>query len=217
VETILVWTCALFEAVLFVGLVVRRRVTGCYALLPLVVAWLAADVAVAVRPDVNTWDFWITKELTHALLAFAVGIELSCRVLVASTRGHYAAMGLLGANLFFAVALAATAPPGPMSVTVVPRLHAALAILYLGLLWVLVHHWLPADRLHRVVLVGLAVHAFLYWMTWSRTGSETAVAGFVNAVIFAGVLASLAWAAWAPDETLPAQPEIIKLVHPWTH
>lgn len=179
-------------------------------------AWLAADGAVAIRPDSNTWDFWITKELTHALLAFALGVELSWRALLASTRGQYAAMAMLGTNLCLAVALVATAPPGPMSVTLLPRLHAALAILCLGLLWVLVHHWLPADRLHRVVLLGLAAHGFFYWMTWSRTGSETAVAGFVNAIVFAGVLAALAWAAWAPDAPPPAQPEIVRLVHPWT-
>lgn len=213
--TILVWSGPLLEAAILAGLVARRRLTYCYTLPVLVLWWLASAARIGVQPDSNTWDFWIVKELVHALLAFALGIELSWRALLASTRGHYAAMGLLGANLCFAVALAATSPPGPVSVTLLPRLHAALAILYLGLLWVLVHHWLPADRLHRAVLVGLAVHGFLYWMTWSRTGTETAVANFVNPAIFAGVLATLAWAAWAPDENPPAQPEIVKLVHPW--
>ena len=190
--------------------------TRCYTLPLLVLWWLASATRLRAYPGSNTWEFWITKELTHALLAFAVGIELSWRALLVSTRGQYTAMTMLGTNLCLAVALLATAPSGPVSVTLLPRLHAALAILCLGLLWVLVHHWLPADRLHRVVLLGLAIHGFFYWMTWSRTGMETAVANFVNPVIFAGFLVTLAWAVWAPDETPPAQSEVIAVVHPWT-
>lgn len=210
------WTCLGLEAALITGLLLRRRVVSCYSLLPLAAAWLVTDVSVALYPACNTWEFWITKELTHAVLAFAVGAELSWRALVASVRGQCAARVVLGVDLVFAVALVATAHAGPLSVTFLPRLVVGQAILYLGLLWVLARHALPLERLHRAVLGGMTVHGVLYWMTWSHTGSETAVAGFVNSVVFVGVLGVLVWAVWTdhvtPDEV---QPEILRLVHPW--
>lgn len=214
--SILFWIGLTLEGALLAGLLVRRRVRQCYALLPLAAEWLTTDGMVALCPGCNTWELWTSKELLHALLAFAVGVELSWRMLLGTTRGQCAAMAMLGINLCFAVMLVATAPPGSPSVTLLPRLMAGLATLYLGLLWVLARHAIPLARPHRAILGGLAVHSILYWMTWSHTGTETTVAGFVNPVVFLGVLVTLAWAVWTADDVPPVQPELVKLVQPWT-
>lgn len=211
----LLWINVALELALLASLIARRRLQHCFTLPVLAAAWVTADLVVGLSPDSNTWSFWIAKELVHALLALAVGLELSCRLLLAVPLGHLAVQRWLLGLMLFAVALATTAPAGPANVTLLPRLLAALAWLYTGLAVVMARYSIPIDRLHGAVLATLSPYCILYWLTWSRTGSDTAVAGLVNPAAFVAVLGALVWAAWRDAPEPPVELEIVKLVRPW--
>jgi hypothetical protein len=209
------WICSALEFSILAGLLFQRRPT-CYALGPLVLAWLVSDLVVALSPASNTWDFWLAKEIVHALLAIGVGIELSLRVLAPVPLGHLAGQRWLAAVAAFCAVLMLTAPPGPASATLVPRLLAAIAWLYLGLALVAARYSVPLTRLHGAVLLALSPYCMLYWLTWSRAEADLATAAVVNPAAFVVVLAVLLWAAWTDDPEPPVEPALVRLVWPWT-
>lgn len=206
--------CLILEAAALAGLAWRRRWQHSYLLLPCVVSWLASDTTILLWPDCNTWRFWFLKESTHALLVFALGIELSGRLLVAAPLAQVAARRWLVSAVLLGAALFTVPISGALDV--LPRLLAALAWLYLGLTLVLARYSMPLGRLHGAILLGLSPYCLLYWLSWSRVRDDTAVAGVINPAAFVIVLGALAWAIWSHEPEPQAEPALVELVWPWT-
>jgi hypothetical protein len=214
VPLLLLWLASALELALLVGLLARRRLAYCHTLAPCVAAWLASDLAVALWPNCNTWTFWVMKEAIHAVLAFAVGVELSLRLLAVAPLGQLATQRWLAICVSLAVALVITAAHGQM--VILARVLAAQSWLYLGLALVAARYWIPLGRLHGTLLLAVSPYFLLCWLTWTRSGDDTAVASLVNAAAFVVVLAVLAWAAWTDDPAPPVEPGLVRLVWPWT-
>ncbi len=210
----LLWLGPVLELALLIGLLARRRLPHCRALALSVCAWFVSDLSVAVWPSLNTWTFWIAKETAHAALALVLGVELSLLLLAAVPLGQLAARRWLVALLAFAAVLVTTSAPDAISV--LARLWAAIAWLYLGLALVAARYVVPLTRLHRAVLLALSPCCMLYWLTWRKVEADVATAALVNPVAFVVVLGVLLWAAWTDDPEPPVEPALVRLVWPWT-
>ncbi len=191
----------------------RRRWRHSYLLAPCVFSWLISDLAVALVPGCNTWRFWAAKEASHVVLAFALGVELSWRLLVAAPLAWVAARRWLISVILLGAALFTVPTAGTLEL--LPRLLAALAWLYAGLTLVLARYSMPLGRLHAAILLGLSPYCLLYWLSWSRVHDDTAVAGVVNPAAFVVVLGALVWAVWSDEPEPQVEPALVELVWPW--
>jgi hypothetical protein len=198
-----------------VGLFVRRRRHES-AVLPI---WLAAHIAVPVfallRPDLHTWSFWIVKELTYNLLYLLLGVELAAKLCSHLTWVAPRAQRFVVVVLIATAALVATTPAGPVSTTLLPRLTAALALLFVGVFVLATRYGLPLTPLHATLLRGLTLCLLLFTFTLQRVVDDTRFADWANASAFALLLACLVRAAWQREAPPPATPETVHWLWPW--
>lgn len=212
----LIVACLALEVALLVGLVRRARVRQCYTLPLLVLAWFATSTALIWRPDWNTWDFWIIKELAHAALALVLALELVVRVFRPLPAPWLWARLVLGGASVLALALVASLPAGPVSVRILPSLLLALAWLYTGLGCILLQYGMPVEPLHRAILWGLSPYLMVYAATWGHVDSEPLLPNALNPPMFTAALAVLVWSACRPEGTPPdADPITVGWLWPW--
>lgn len=213
---LLTWSCVALEVALLGGLLVRNRLRQCYALGLLVLASLASALVINLCPHCRTWDFWITKEFTHALVLFALALELSWRAFRPVPRAwRWARLAIVG-SVVLGATLVAGMPPGPVSVRVVPWILAALAWLYtlLGVITLVLR--MPEEHLHRAILWGLPPYLMLYAATWGQAGNDVKLPGLLNPLMFLLVLGVLVWAAWRRETNAPGgHAEAVKWLWPW--
>ena len=212
----LITSCVALEMALLAGLIRRRRLSQSYLLLPLVISWASASLAFVLHPVARTWDFWLVKELVHAALAVALGIELALRVFRPLPTPWLWARLVLASVPAVAGVLVASHAPGPFSVRVMPSLLMALAWLYTGLGCLLLHYRMPVERLHRALLWGLPPYLVLYAATWGQAASDAGIPNSLNPPMFTAVLCVLTWVAWQPDDPAPeADPGTVFWLWPW--
>lgn len=215
-ETLLGWACVALEGAILTGLVARQRVQQCYGLFLLVPGWTIATVIARLCRDCYTWDFWIAKELIHAVLAFGVALELCWRVFRRVPRAWFWARMAVIISMAMGVVLVVSMPPGPISVRVIPWILAALAWLYtlLGVTLALLE--MPSEVLHRATLWSLAPYFMLYAATWALVQEDVLLPAVVNPAMFTLVLIVLLWAAWRREIEVPAgHPETVRWLWPW--
>lgn len=207
--------CLVLEVLLAIGLVVRDRVRQCYTLWVLTLAWLASALAVRLRPTWLTWEFWTLTELTHAVLAFLLALEVIARAFrQVPAAWWWSRTILIGATLLSA-GLVYASPPGPFSVRVLPWLLGGLACLYMSL-WVMALLLdLPQERLHVAILGGLSPYLIVYAVTWGQTEADTTLANRFNPIMFTVALGVLVHAAWRHETETPAHPETVRWLFPW--
>lgn len=212
----LLWSGVVIELAILAGLVHRQRLRYCYSLPAFIAVVLLSTLAMGLCPSCNTWSFWNTQELVHALLLLVMGVELSTRLFRYLPEARLWARVSLVVVVAGAAALLATAPSWrPLSVELLPRVLTALAWLYAGLVGVTAAYGLPLERLHQAILWGLSPYLILSALTLSRIASDKTLANVLNPLAFAIALAWLAWAAWAPSEPADADAETVKVVWPW--
>jgi hypothetical protein len=206
----------LFEALTLVGLCVNRRLRRAWTLPPWLLSLIGSAAVVGVCPACNTWDFWLVKEFVHAALALLLGVELAARISQNLPRARQAARRWIVFVLVMMVVLVVTAPEGPLTVNVLPRLLASIAWLYTGLVVVTIRFVLPLDPLHRAVLLGLSPYMMLYAATWGHAAADTSVPNLVNPAMFILALVVLLRAAWLREKTPAAPREVVRFLWPWT-
>jgi len=212
----LTWSCVALELSLLAGLIVRDRLRQCYALGLYMLASLASALVINLCERCHTWDFWIAKELAHALVLFVLALELSWRAFRPVPRAWlWARLAIVG-SVALGVTLVAAMPPGPVSVRVVPWILAALAWLYTLLGVITVSLKMPDERLHRAILWGLAPYLMFYAATWGQAGDDVTLPNLLNPLMFLLVLGVLVWTAWRRETSAPGgHPETVRWLWPW--
>lgn len=204
--------------VLEVGVLAGLFVRGKWRESQVLPFWLAAILVSGTlklaSPGLNTWTFWIAKELLHDALYLLLGVELAAKLF-----GHLPWIKPRSESLVLAVfvgtlLLVATSPSGSVVTTLLPRLTLALAFLYLGLYAIAVYHAVPLGALHHTILRGFTVCLLVFAGTWSCTGDDTTVAAWMNSLAFAALLLALLRAAWRRDVP-DIDHETLTLVWPW--
>lgn len=216
VASFLTWTGIALELAVLAGLSARDRFRQCYTLGLYMLASVASALVIELCPPCHTWDFWIAKELAHALVLFAVALELSWRVFRPVPRAWLWARLAIAASIGLGVTLVAAVPPGPISVRVVPWILAALAWLYtlLGLIRLVLH--MPDAPLHRAILWGLAPYLMFYAATWGQTGDDVTLPNLLNPLVFLAALSILTWTTWRRETDVPGgHPETVRWLWPW--
>lgn len=212
------WSGLALELTLLIGLVVRRRLRQCYTLPLLVLASMGSVLTTNLCPGCRTWEFWIAKELAHAMLLLAVALELSWRAFRPVPRAWlWARLAVIG-SVGLGVVLVAAMPPGPVSVRVVPWILAALAWLYtlLGLITLALK--MPEEPLHRAILWGMSSYLMLYAATWGQAADDVTLPNLLNPMMFLLVMGVLTWTAWRHgSDTSSGHPETVKWLWPWQH
>lgn len=217
-RTLLLWLGPVLELGVLAGLIARRRVRRVQSLPILLLSLLATAVVIGLWPSVNTWRFWTIKATVHALLFLAVGFEIAARVFARVPRAAAAARRSIAVVVVLTVAFLVAPPHGHPALTLVPRLLAGGAWLYLGVLVLRVLFVMPLDPLHRAVLVGFGPYMMFYALTWGRVNSRAGAewAGVFNAAVFVVALMVLLVAAWRREAKPLASPETVRLLWPWS-
>lgn len=214
---LLSWSGPALECGVLLGLVCRRRLSRAWLLPVFLLAVLTADVIIALAPAINTWRFWLRIELLHAALLLALVIEVAVRM-ARDMPGPALALSLL-----LLVVMAATgslwreAPGQHVLFEFIPRLLTGTAGLYIGAFLVQAFFRVPVDPLHKAVLLGLSPWMLVYAATWGRVAraDAVAVAGVVNAVMFAFALLVLLEAAWRREDGPGVPRGLLRFVWPW--
>jgi hypothetical protein len=216
-RTILLWAGPVLEVAILGGLIVRRRVRRAYLLPVFLVALMLPNALIGIEPAINTWRFWSAKEALHALLAFALGLELAWRIFGHLPGAAHAAKRWILLVAVLSIALVFAAPAAHPALSIVPRLLVGTAWLYTGIALTMLRFMLPIDPLHKAILLGFAPYMMLYAATWGRVkGPATlAVANVVNPLMFVGVMVALLLAAWRDEPAPPAPPALVRFVWPW--
>lgn len=202
------------EVGVLAGLFVRRKLVESRVLPFWLAAILVSGTLKLVWPDVNTWTFWIAKELVHDGLYLLLGVELAAKLY-----GHLPQTAPRAGNLVLVVLagtvlLVATTPEGSVVTTLLPRLTLALAFLYLGLYAIAVYYYVPLGILHHTILRGITLCLLVYTFTWAHADEDTRLAAWTNASAFAVLLVALLRAAWMRD-TPAADRETVTWIWPW--
>lgn len=212
---ILLWTGLALEVCVLAGLFVRRRLRR-LVLLPVLIGAILVLTAVPLAwPSTQTWTFWLARELSHAVLAVLMGLELGLRLLFRIPEAQQEARRwVLGvfAGLALIAAVAAFLPP---VTALLPATVFAITWLYLGLLSVRAHHGLPLDPLHSVVLHGFSVYMGVYAITWALARTDTTLANTINPLAFDLFMLALLWAAWRDDSHAGPDAATLNYFHPW--
>lgn len=194
--TLVTWLGPVLELGVLTGLILRRRLSQAATLPLLLFALVLTDATVALYPQYNTWDFWLTKEFVHAALFLLLALELSHKAF-ADPAAHRAARRWVTLVIALTILLIVAAPHGRLIVEVLPRLMGALAWLYLGLAVVMLRYNARIAPLHDAILTGFAPYLIIYAATWNRASESTSAANIVNPLVFFVVLIALARAAWS--------------------
>lgn len=197
-QTILTVSGPVLELAILTGLLVRRRVSRAATLPFLLLALIVSATVVAVCPDCNTWDFWITKELTHIALFLLLALEVGARAIEAR-EARRAACRWGAFVLAVTLTLVVTAHGAGVVVEILPRLMGAIAWLYTGLIVVMLRYDVRVEPLHDAILSGFTPYLVVYAATWSHAADDTRIANLVNPVMFVFVLLLLLRAAWQKD------------------
>ncbi len=215
---VIAWSCVALEILLLAGLIVRRRVRHSYSLVVLVIAWLTSALVVGLCPHCLTWPLWLFSESIHALLALLVAVELAYRGFRQVPRAWWWAKASLVATATFGAGLVYLAPPGALSIGLIPWLLGALACLYMALWLVALAVELPQERLHTAILTALSPYLIVYAVTWGQVQTDTHMVNLVNPLMFTAVLALLVRAAWSRETMAPqGHPETVRWLFPWRY
>jgi hypothetical protein len=216
-RSVLLWTGPVLEAGVLAGLIVRRRLRRAWLLPVLLVALMLSAAAVGLVPWAKSWPFWFAKELGHALLFLALGIEIAMRTFASLPGARRTLFPWLAAVVVMAVVLALTLPLGARALAGVPRLLAAVAFLYGGVYGILRLHVVPVDPLHKAVLLGFAPYLLFNAVSWGQVRSrwEHALANVANPALFVLVLLVLLVAAWREETPPRARPSLVRRLWPW--
>lgn len=162
---------ALLLLAVVAGLVVRGRLKSCYAFGLYLGAVLAADGLIALRSQTfYRWDFWMLKETVHALLKFAVAVEIghgtfrSFPGALATARRVY----LLVIVLTGLAVLAVPAEQADYSVftkAVLPRILNGTIWLFTAISGLILWYRLPVDPLHKAILIGFVPYLLVFTLT----------------------------------------------------
>jgi hypothetical protein len=200
----LLWCGPALEVAIVVGLTVRLRLRLCLTLPVFLIATLTTTTLAGVCPPCVTWEFWIAKELLHAVLMLVMGLELSARLFRGLPYSQAKARRRIIGVLALTALLLVTAPIGPASVVLLPRLLMGLAWLYFGLWLVVRSSRLVVDPLHASVLNGFTPWLLAYALTWARATDDTVLPNVLMPVLSVFVLVVLLKAAWRRDGTAVA-------------
>ena len=216
-----------------VGLLVRRRARRCYFFVAYLVLISANGLRLAIDPGAHTWTYWLVTETTARVLSIAVAVEIALRMFASLPRAKRAAQRVILAVLFATVAVLWLSPIPPMSTRgaenlaevaafeaalgLLPRAAYGTAWLFTALLIVAIRYSLPLDRVHRTILVGFSAYLMVYAVAIGslRTPVQRIVVNAVDPLLFAVVLASWAYVAWAPEPPPPAPQRVVARLWPW--
>jgi hypothetical protein len=209
------WIVMALEVLALVGLVVRGHVRAAVLLPVWLLAHIAIRLALALHPELNTWDFWNAKELATLALTLLLGLEIGARMsmhLPGLRRALTRDLVLLGLAVG---ALSRAELSGPVTTRLLPALGIVTALLFATLLAEAYLFYVPLARLHRVLLLGVPLTSMLYGVTWRRAADDTTVAAYANAVAFGLFMLVLCRAAWRREPVADVPRELVYLFWPW--
>jgi hypothetical protein len=213
----LLWAGPVLSSAALVGLIARHRTHRARTLPVLLVALVLSDCAQATWEQANTWTFWFAKELVHAVLFLALGIEVGCRVFRPLPGARRTVVPWLLILIAVAAVLALTLPGSGLALAAVPRFLLAIGLLYGGIYAILVAHMVPVDPLHKALLLGFAPYLLFNAVSWGQVSSrwEHAVANVANPALFVLALLALVVAAWGDEPSPQARPALVRRLWPW--
>jgi hypothetical protein len=174
-------------------------------------ALAASALIVGVCAACNTWSFWIAKETVHALLALALGIEVAWRVFTPLPEARRVARSSALAVGLLTVAVLIFAPHDHPAVALLPALAGGLACFYAGTALTMMSFYVPADPLHKVVLLGLSPYMVLYAAIWPGARDPRLMAAATWAAPIVLLFALLLLLRAAP----PAPSWLVRWLWPW--
>jgi hypothetical protein len=210
-------------AVTLAGLGVRRRLRLSWSLGLYLLSIAIINALLALWPGrFLTWPYYVAIEITHASLKVAMAIELSRLVFRAfPTAGRFARFGLF-VILVIATTWVASSSPSTMDQWVrvaLPRLKCGEALMLTWLLMVVLWYRIPLHFLHKAILMALAPYLLIFavglqalhtfrWAGFSQWR-------YLNLIAFIGVLGSLLYCAWRPEDQEDVHASVAKTVQPW--
>lgn len=204
VAPVLLWCGPVLELAILIGLTLRARVRLCLSLPVFLLATLTTTTLAGLCPPCVTWDFWIANELLHAALLLLMGLELGERLFSGLPDSQAQARWCIAGVLALTALLLATAPPGPVTVVVLPRLMLGLAWLYFGLWLVVRSSQLTVEPVHAAVFNGFTPYLLVYAVTWGLAAEDTTVPNVLMPILSALVLVLLLRAAWRQESEAAA-------------
>lgn len=209
----LVRTCVLL---IFVGLIVKRRVQLCWSFTAYLAAILTGNSLISFWPEqFHTRSFYILKETVYNLLMLCVAAELAYRVFRAFPGALSRARVVLAPLLTLIAIGIISVPTGTDYIDIVTRYHPQVQT---GLIWVFsatavlaVWYNIPLHRLHRALLLGftsnLIVFATLYNIArsfgWDRFYDPIAR---LDTYAYLALVGWWAFTAWRSDEAFVVAP-----------
>jgi hypothetical protein len=198
--------------VLLVGILRRGRVSRCRSFAAYILVVLLGNVLVSFWPDrfLNP-SFWILKQGVYDALKMAIALELAWRAFGAFPGAMRTARLVLLALLSVSTLTLALLVPPTSYMTVwewQPSVATAALWLLTATALMVVWYQVPIDRWQRVIMLGLAPYLLVFVSLldllrrhgWSWRGPISTL----ETVVYLGLIAFWAWAAWRRDPAPPA-------------
>ena len=155
-------------AMLLLGIVRRGCSTRCVSFSLYVTAVLVPSVLMTFWPArFYRWDFYALQEATHAVLKFAIALELTARVfarfpgaIAAARKAHLVVVSL---TLLTVLALPSWAPAyGIVLGEIQPRILNGTTWLLAAIAGLVLWYRIPIDPVHKGILLGLAPYLVVF-------------------------------------------------------
>jgi hypothetical protein len=202
-----------------VGLVVRGHLSACYTFGIYLLVVLLTDTFMIASPSFDTRAFWLSKEVLHGGLRFAIALELVARVFGAFPGARAAAqalLGLLGVALFLVfMVLGSTGIQKEwefITGEVLPRVMTWTTWFFAALAALILWYRLPLDPIQKAILIGYVPYLIFFTVSlqlyqannWPTTGWLPNV----HTVAYLGLLLYWARAAAQPfrEKVTPPRP-----------
>lgn len=155
-------------ATLLLGLVLRRQLGRCVSFSAYVVAVLVPTVLMAFWPGrFYRWEFYSMQEALHALLKFAIALELTARVFArfpgALVAAHKAILVVLGLTVAAVLALPSWRPEYEVVLgEIQPRILNGTTWLLTSIAALVLWYRVPLQPLYKAILLGLAPYLIVF-------------------------------------------------------
>lgn len=189
--------------------VLWRQLATCVSFTGYVAALFGSNLLMSVLPDVfYTPDAWLLSEALHALLTFAVAVELGARVFRSFPGAHrtarWAALAVVGAGALITLGGMSVAPDFLATCErVLPRVAGANLWLFLALTALILWYRVPIRPFEKAIILGYVPFLLVFAASlsaWASTQGTLTALTLGYRVTFLLMAAYWSVAAWRSDE-----------------
>jgi hypothetical protein len=203
------------------GLFARKRQGACWSFTAYLTAVFSSESLISAWPDrFYRSEFWLAKESVHALLKFAIALEVGLRTFQAfpGAKNTLRRVLLAGLGLTYLGVLAVPGQDvdyGRLANQVLPRILNGTVWLFTAVVALILWYRLPVAPLHKEILAGFVPYLLVFTVALNAVhafGWEVrAFVGYAHTSAYLAVLVYWNLAAWraagGPDRApgLPAR------------